>query len=72
MLPDVPAGLAQCTADAVPAIPGARGTGLTKAQSAEALADQRAAALAAHRCSVAWREFYDDLRGSLSRAGSKT
>lgn len=70
-LPAAPAGLVDCTDTAVPPIPGARGAALTKAQAAEALADNRAAALAAHRCAVAWRDFYGDLRGSLARADSK-
>lgn len=60
-LPAVPAGLAACTADTIPPIPGAPGTALTKAQAAEALADQRAAALAKARCATAWSAFYGDL-----------
>jgi hypothetical protein len=46
--------LRACTGDAVPPIPGARGTPLTKAQAAECLAEQRAAALAKDRCAKAW------------------
>jgi hypothetical protein len=60
-LPDVPAGLQACTDAAVPPIPGARGTALTKAQAAEALADQRAAALSKDRCAKAWQTFYQAL-----------
>ena len=67
VLPAAPAGLAVCTAAPVPAIPGARGTALTKAQAAEALADQRAAALAKDRCAQGWASFYTDLKSNLSK-----
>jgi hypothetical protein len=64
-IPDTPAGLAACAAAPVPAIPGDAGTPLTKAQAAEALADQRAAALAKSRCVRGWASFYDNLKTSL-------
>ncbi len=64
-LPAAPSGLASCAAADVPAIPGARGTALTKAQAAESLGDQRAAALAKDRCSRGWASFYGDLKTSL-------
>jgi len=65
-LPAAPAGLTSCTAVAVPAIPGANGTALTKAQAAEALADQRAAALAKARCAGSWKKYYDGLVASMA------
>jgi hypothetical protein len=64
-IPDTPAGLAACTAAPIPAIPGDVGTPLTKAQAAEALADQRAAALAKDRCAGSWASFYDNLKTLL-------
>lgn len=67
-MPTAPAGLVACADTAMPGLPGAVGTALTKAQAAEALVDNRAAALAAHRCAVAWREFYGDLRAALTKA----
>jgi hypothetical protein len=51
----------------VPAVPGAHGTALTKAQAAEILVDQRAAALAKDRCSKNWKIFYDNLKNSLEK-----
>jgi hypothetical protein len=65
-LPEIPAGLAACTAAPIPAIPGDAGTPLTKAQAAEALADQRAAALAKARCAQSWKSFYAGLKAALS------
>jgi hypothetical protein len=64
-LPAAPAGLAACAAAPVPAIPGARGTAITKAQASEALADQRAEALAKDRCARGWASFYGDLETNL-------
>jgi hypothetical protein len=60
-LPVVPSGLAACTDASVPSIPGPRGSPLTKTQSVEALADQRAAALDKDRCAKAWKAFYGDI-----------
>lgn len=65
-LPATPDGLIRCAVAPVPAIPGARGTGLTKAQVAETLADQRAAALDKDRCAKAWAAFYDDVLKSVN------
>jgi hypothetical protein len=49
----------------VPDIPGARGTPLSKAEAAEALAEQRASALSKNRCARAWEKFYGDLKKSF-------
>ncbi len=65
-LPETPAGLRACTDTALPPIPGAQGTALTKAQAAQALAEQRAAAAAKSRCAEDWDAFYADLRKSLA------
>jgi hypothetical protein len=64
-LPGAPAHLRACAAAETPLIPGDKGTPLTKAEAAEALAEQRAGALAAHRCAASWQAFYDDLRKSF-------
>jgi hypothetical protein len=61
-LPAIPPGLVACTDADVPSIPGPRGSPLNKAQTAEALADQRSAALDKDRCAKAWAAFYGDLR----------
>jgi hypothetical protein len=66
-LPEVPAGLRVCTDAALPPIPGAPGSALTKAQAAQALAEQRAAATAKNRCAAAWDDFYADFRKSLAK-----
>jgi hypothetical protein len=50
----------------VPPIPGATGTALTKAQAAEALGDQRAAALLKDRCAKEWAGFYGEMRTSFA------
>ncbi len=67
-MPAAPADLTRCTAETVPDIPGAPGTGLDKAQSSQALAEQRAAAKAKDRCSRSWADFYEDLRKSIGGA----
>jgi hypothetical protein len=64
-LPEAPPGLRLCTDASVPPIPGAAGTHLTKAQTIEALAEQRAIAFEKDRCAKAWDAFYTDLRKSL-------
>ena len=64
-LPDASAHLRACAAAETPPIPGAKGTPLTKAEAAEALAEQRASALAARRCAGAWQAYYEDLRKSF-------
>lgn len=66
-LPDVPGGLAACTVAPIPAIPGVKGTSLTKAQAAETLADQRAAALSKGRCVEEWYSFYSDLKAGTKK-----
>lgn len=64
-LPAPDAGLTACTEASIPAIPGAAGTPLSKAQAATALAEQRASALSKDRCAKAWADFYADLRRTL-------
>ncbi len=64
-LPPAPADLTRCATDPVPDIPGAPGTGLDKAQAAQALVEQRAAARAKDRCGRSWADFYVDLRKSI-------
>lgn len=69
--PELPAaddGLTLCTGDAVPDLPGARGTGLTNEQVAGAIGDQRTAAKDKDRCAKAWKSFYEDLRKSIGGA----
>lgn len=66
-LPAVPLGLTVCANLAVPAIPGERGTALTKEQAANSLAEQRASALSKDRCVKDNQAWYLDLRKSLSK-----
>lgn len=72
-LPEAADGLRACTAAPVPDIPGALGTSISKAQAAEALAEQRAAALSKDRCARAWADFYSDLNKAIGgRAGDRS
>ena len=64
-LPEAPPSLSACTQAKVPLLPGAAGTPLSKAQTIQALAEQRASALSKNRCARAWEEFYGDLKKSF-------
>lgn len=61
VLPAAPDTLVLCAGADVSPLPGEPGTGLTRVQAAEALADNRAAALMKDRCARSWAAFYDDL-----------
>lgn len=66
-LPEAPAGLVACAEYPVPALPGVKGSALTKAQVAESLADQRSAVLIKDRCAKAWGAYYADLYRVVAR-----
>ncbi|MGB8601601.1 MAG: hypothetical protein WCD42_05320 [Rhizomicrobium sp.] len=66
-LPEAPAGLVACANDPVPAVPGAKGSALTKAQTIESFADQRSTALAKDHCARAWLAYYADLYRTVAR-----
>lgn len=68
-LGDPPAGLIECTAAPLPDLPGAAGTPLDRTQVAQALAEQRAAALGFRRCAGDWLALYRDLAARLKAAG---
>lgn len=57
--------LQACAAEVVPAIPGDKGTALTREQAANSLAEQRASALSKGRCANDYRAWYLDLRAGL-------
>lgn len=67
-LPAVTADLRACTDAAITPIPGAAGTALSTAQVAQAIGEQRSAALSKDRCAKAWDAFYADLRKSIGGA----
>lgn len=64
-LPDEPPGLARCTDQPVPGLPGARGTSWGNDQTSGIIGDQRTAALAKDRCAHDWRSFYQDTKKKL-------
>jgi hypothetical protein len=69
-LPAVTGDLDRCTDAAVPALPGAPGTGWDGRQVVGIIGDQRRSALAKDRCARDWRSFYQDLRARLAGPSS--
>lgn len=65
-LPDLPPALKACVIETVPAIPGARGTELSRAVAAGTIAEQRVAALSSFRCKQDFSAWYLDLRKSIN------
>lgn len=66
---DPPPGLVACTIETVPAVPGAYGTAISKAQAAQGLGEQRTSALAKDKCAADWLDHYNDLRAALMLKG---
>lgn len=66
-LPDIPPNLKNCANVEIPAIPGERGSPLTKEQAANSLGEQRASALSKDRCVKDTQAWILDLRKSLSK-----
>jgi hypothetical protein len=64
-LPEETQDLKDCTSELVPALPGKRGEGIAKSQTAGVIGDQRASALSKDKCAHDWRAFYADLRMRL-------
>lgn len=59
--------LSACVGVDVPPIPGEPGTALSREQAAGTLAEQRASALAGHRCGRDYNAWYLDLRAGLNK-----
>lgn len=66
-LPDFPLGLKVCANMAIPAIPGERGSPITKEQASDSLAEQRAFALSKDRCVKDNQSWYLDLRKGIAK-----
>jgi hypothetical protein len=58
--------LTACTAESVPGLPGAAGTGWGTSQVVGIIGDQRRAALAKDRCARNWQAFYQDLKQRMA------
>lgn len=65
-LPDEPVDLKACVVEAVPVIPGARGTPILKGQTGGIIGDQHSSALMKDKCVKDWQAFYHDLRAGLA------
>jgi len=66
-LGEAPDGLKACTVETVPDLPGGTGTPLSKAQSAQAIGEQRTSAKAKDSCARDWQAYWDDVRARLAQ-----